>query len=68
MIDNPFGGGIKKAPGLLNSRLTYYITKNAQSARPGANTLVRALSVYIFGWRMTRLISETLQKYKNDWI
>lgn len=48
MIDNPFGGGIKKAPGLLNSRLTYYKTKNAQSARPGANTLVRALSVCIF--------------------
>lgn len=48
MIDNPFGGGIKKAPGLLNSRLTYYKTKNAQSARPGANTLVRALSVCVF--------------------
>lgn len=48
MIDNPFGGGIKKAPGLLNSRLTYYKTKNAQSVRPGASTLVRALSVCIF--------------------
>ena len=48
MIENPIGGGIKKAPGLLNSRLTYYKTKNSQSARPGANALVRALSVCIF--------------------
>nr|DAL76941.1 MAG TPA: hypothetical protein [Bacteriophage sp.] len=42
MIDNPFGGRIKKSPGLLNSRLTYHLNiKHLLPARPGADTLVR---------------------------
>ena len=48
MIENPLGGGIKKAPGLLNSRLTYYKTKNAQSANEGIGPRSCALSVCIF--------------------
>ena len=35
MIDNPFGGGIKKAPGLLISRLTYLLTPKTQNRATG---------------------------------
>ena len=59
MIDNPFGGGIKKAPGLLkqSSHLLFNIA-HPSGARPGANALCHAT------WVFRCLISETLQRYK----
>nr|DAL89148.1 MAG TPA: hypothetical protein [Caudoviricetes sp.] len=36
MIDNPFGGGIKKAPGLLKVTPITLITTHPSGARPGA--------------------------------
>ena len=40
------GGGSKKAPGLLKSNANHFYN-NAHSARPGAYTLCRAVSIFV---------------------
>lgn len=44
MIENPIGGGIKKKPRPVKSNANHLEQQVRQSARPGANTLCRALA------------------------
>lgn len=46
MIENPFGGGIKKAPGLLISRLTYLLTSKTLNRATGGKYPRSRFSVF----------------------
>lgn len=46
IIKIPSGEDVKKAPGLLKSNANHFYN-NAHSARPGAYTLCRAVSIFV---------------------